>query len=581
MPFTFKLSNRLALMKASLAASAILTLACTSDLADPQLHRSSSTAVTIASDLAPLAASTVVASGYQDPNVPQNTLDGNLATRWSADGDGQWIRYDLGATLTIGSVTIAWYQGTSWQSAFELQVSLDGTTWSSVFTGRSSGQTLQPERYDFPAVPARYVRIVGHGQWNGTTLLSWWNSITEVAISASTTVPVSSAPVAAVTASGYQDPNVPQNTLDGNLATRWSADGDGQWIGYDLGSTLTIGSITIAWYQGTSWQSAFELQVSLDGTTWSPVFTGRSSGQTLQPERYDFPAVPARYVRIVGHGQWNSTTLSSWWNSITEVAISASTTAPVSSVPVAPVTASGYQDPNVPQNTLDGNLATRWSANGDGQWIRYDLGSTMTIGSITIAWYQGTAWQSAFELQVSLDGGTWSPVFTGRSSGQRLQPERYDFPAVPARYVRIVGHGQWNGITLLSWWNSITEVAVNASTTGTGTPAPVATVSVSPASLSIAVGQTMQLTATPRDAAGHALTGRTVTWKTSNGTVATVSAAGLVTGVSAGTATITASSEGVSGAATSTMTAPGSGGARRSLGRRTRSSSRTASRAGT
>ena len=241
MPFKFKLSNRLALMKASLAAGAILTLACTSDLTDPQLHRSSSTAVAIAADLAPLAVPTVVASAYQDPNVPQNTLDGNLATRWSANGDGQWIRYDLGSTMTIGSITIAWYQGTSWQSAFELHVSLDGATWSPVFTGRSSGRTLQPERYDFPAVPARYIRIVGHGQWNSTTLLSWWNSITEVAVYASTTAPVSSAPVAAVTASGYQDPNVPRNTLDGNLATRWSANGDGQWIRYDLGSTMTIG----------------------------------------------------------------------------------------------------------------------------------------------------------------------------------------------------------------------------------------------------------------------------------------------------------------------------------------------------
>jgi len=223
------------------------------------------------------------------------------------------------------------------------------------------------------------------------------------------------------------------------------------------------------------------------------------------------------------------------------------------------VVASAYQDPNVPQSTLDGNLATRWSANGDGQWIRYDLGSTMTIGSITIAWYQGTSWQSAFELHVSLDGATWSPVFTGRSSGRTLQPERYDFPAVPARYIRIVGHGQWNSTTLSSWWNSITAVAVYASTTGTGTPAPVATVSVSPASLSIAVGQTMQLTATPRDAAGHALKGRTVTWKTSNGAVATVSATGLVAGVNAGTATITATSEAVTGTATSTMIAPGSG----------------------
>src|SRR6266516_642689 len=434
MPFKFKLSKRLALMKASLAASAILTLACTSDLTDPQPYRSSLSPMAISPDLTALAANVVVASGYQDPNVPQNTLDNNVSTRWSAEGDGQWIQYDLGTTMAVSSVTIAWYQGTSWASAFEIRVSLDDTTWTPVFTGRSSGQTLQPERYDFPTLPGRYVRIVGHGQWSGTTQLGLWNSITEVAIYGSAAV-VDPVPVAVV-ASGYQDPNVPQNTLDNNLSTRWSANGDGQWIQYDLGTTMAVSSVTIAWYQGTSWASAFEIKVSLDDTTWTPVFTGRSSGQTLQPERYDFPTLPGRYVRIVGHGQWSGTTQLGLWNSITEVAIYGSAAAPVSSAPVAAVTASGYEDPNVPQNTLDNNVSTRWSANGDGQWMRYDLGTTRAVSRVPIAWYQGTSSASAFDIQVSLDGTTWTPVFPGRSNGQTLQPERYEFPTPPVRYVR-------------------------------------------------------------------------------------------------------------------------------------------------
>src|SRR6266571_1474128 len=476
MPFTFKLSKRLALMKTSLAASAVLTLACTSDLTDPQPHRNSLTPVAISADLTPLAATGVVASGYQDPNVPQNTLDNNLATRWSANGDGQWIRYDLGAVMAVGAVDIAWYQGTAWASAFEIQVSLDTLTWTPVFSGRSSGQTLQPERYDFSTVTGRYIQIVGHGQWSGTTLLSLWNSITEVAIYGSAAPTLSPVSVATVLASGYQDPNVPQNTLDNNLATRWSANGDGQWIRYDLGAVMAVGAVDIAWYQGTAWASAFEIQVSLDTLTWTPVFSGQSSGQTLQPERYDFSTVTGRYVRIVGHGQWSGTTLLSLWNSITEVAIYASPAAPVSSVPVAAVVASGYQDPNGPQNTLDNNLATRWSANGDGQWIRYDLGAVMAVGAVDIAWYQGTAWASAFEIQVSLDTLTWTPVFSGRSSGQTLQPERYDFSTVTGRYIQIVGHGQWSGTTLLSLWNSITEVAIYGSAAPTLSPVSVATV---------------------------------------------------------------------------------------------------------
>src|SRR3989454_8399483 len=170
MPFKFKLSKRLALIKAALAASVVLTLACESDLTDPQPPRNPLTQVITSADPPPPPVASVLASG-DDGNIPQNTLDNNLATRWSASGDGQWIRYDLGAVMAVGPVNIAWYRGTEWASAFDIEVSLDSLTWTRAFTGRSSGQTLQPERYDFPAVPGRYVRIVGHGQWSGTTEL--------------------------------------------------------------------------------------------------------------------------------------------------------------------------------------------------------------------------------------------------------------------------------------------------------------------------------------------------------------------------------------------------------------------------
>src|SRR3989442_6328724 len=68
------------------------------------------------------------------------------------------------------------------------------------------------------------------------------------------------------------------------------------------------------------------------------------------------------------------------------------------------------------------------------------------------------------------------------------------------------------------------------------------------------VGQTVQLTATPKDAAGNPLSGRVVAWVSSNTGVTTVSGSGLVRGVAAGTATITAASEGQSGSSAVTVT---------------------------
>jgi hypothetical protein len=83
---------------------------------------------------------------------------------------------------------------------------------------------------------------------------------------------------------------------------------------------------------------------------------------------------------------------------------------------------------------------------------------------------------------------------------------------------------------------------------------PVASVTVTPASASLTAGQTVQLAAVTKDSAGNVLTGRTVSWATSNSGVATVSAAGLVTGVVSGSAIVTATSESQSGTAALTVT---------------------------
>ncbi len=43
-----------------------------------------------------------VTASTHDGNVPANTVDNNLNTRWSAEGDNQWIAYDLGSARTVG-----------------------------------------------------------------------------------------------------------------------------------------------------------------------------------------------------------------------------------------------------------------------------------------------------------------------------------------------------------------------------------------------------------------------------------------------------------------------------------------------
>lgn len=78
---------------------------------------------------------------------------------------------------------------------------------------------------------------------------------------------------------------------------------------------------------------------------------------------------------------------------------------------------------------------------------------------------------------------------------------------------------------------------------------PVASVRVQPSTGALFVGQSLQLTAAAEDSAGKALSGRLVTWTSSDPTVVTVSSTGIVHALASGSATITAQSEGKSGTA--------------------------------
>jgi hypothetical protein len=89
----------------------------------------------------------------------------------------------------------------------------------------------------------------------------------------------------------------------------------------------------------------------------------------------------------------------------------------------------------------------------------------------------------------------------------------------------------------------------------------VASVGVTPASASVTAGQIVQFTATARDASGNALSGRGMTWSSSSDAVARVNVSGLVVGEAAGSAMITATSEGKSGTAVITVNAASAGGA--------------------
>ena len=116
------------------------------------------------------------------------------------------------------------------------------------------------------------------------------------------------------------------------------------------------------------------------------------------------------------------------------------------------------------------------------------------------------------------------------AAGAAVAGHAVTWAAAPSSVATI---GSTSGVLTAVGAGTANVTATIGSVTGTATvtvadppPAPVATVSVNPGSYTLTVGGTVQLSATTRDANGAVLTGRAITWSSSNNGYATVSASG-------------------------------------------------------
>ena len=119
--------------------------------------------------------------------------------------------------------------------------------------------------------------------------------------------------------------------------------------------------------------------------------------------------------------------------------------------------------------------------------------------------------------------------------------------------------GTVHGLAVGTATITATSGSAQAASVITVTPAPPPSpdsVAVTPAVATILVGDNVQLSAQVFDSTGTPIPGAAVTWSSANPGKATVSATGKVSGIAAGTATITATSGSVQGTAIITVTIP-------------------------
>jgi O-glycosyl hydrolase len=177
-----------------------------------------------------------------------------------------------------------------------------------------------------------------------------------------------------------------------------------------------------------------------------------------------------------------------------------------------------------------------WTANGE--WLEYT--TNVAAGNYSVIATVATP-SSGKQLVIKLDGVTLTTINIPNTGGygnfQNVTVTGVPFTGGTNKVLRfeIVG-GDFN----------IDKVEVKSVTT-----VPVTGVVMSPTSASVAVGAGTQLTATvsPSNA-----TNKNVSWVSSNTGVATVNSTGLVTGVAAGTATITVTTQNGTKTATAAIT---------------------------
>lgn len=180
-------------------------------------------------------------------------------------------------------------------------------------------------------------------------------------------------------------------------------------------------------------------------------------------------------------------------------------------------------------------------------------------GNVTVSAVPAAAVTISPDVGSVLQGGALQLTATARDAqGNALTGRTAAWSSSDESIATVSSTGRVVGIAEGPFTITATIDGVTGTGSYTVTRIPVGLLTVSPATATIAIGQTQPLTVslfaadktTPLPTAG-----RTVAWSSSNPAVVTVTASGVVSGVAAGLATITATTEGISGTATVSVTA--------------------------
>ena len=262
------------------------------------------------------------------------------------------------------------------------------------------------------------------------------------------------------TASSTENAGTPASAaVDGNTGTRWSsAASDPQWLQIDLGSAQTISQVSLNWE--AAYAKSFKIQTSADGTTWTDVYSttsGTGGSQTLAVNG------SGRYVRMDGTARATQYGYSLWEFQVYGSGSTGPSACGTDDAALSrPATASSTENAGTPASAaVDGDATTRWSsAFSDPQWLQVDLGASEPVCGVALTWE--AAYATAYKIQVSADGSTWTDVYSTTTSTGGTQ--NLDVTGT-GRYVRVYATAR-----ATQYGDSIFEFAVHLAAGATQPP---------------------------------------------------------------------------------------------------------------
>ncbi|MGI2295304.1 S-layer homology domain-containing protein [Paenibacillus sp. GXUN7292] len=323
--------------------------------------------------------------------VGEMVVDGNASTRWSGEKiDDQWLIIDLGKVQEVNEIVIDFH---AVSPDYEVFVSQDGTQYESIYkvTDGPEGTNIGITEITFDRQSVRYIKYQQYKQWLHSDGVRYFgSSIRELEV---------------YNKYANEAPSVPSKEL---LEIRLNEAKGYQAVQYTEESyALLQDSIQKAEYV---FVHADAEQAEIDEAIQSLV-EAIDQLKTKRAESNENLALgkPVTYSGVEG-GK----------------------------------TGANWKYPQFAgEKTVDGDLATRWSADkADDQWLIVDLGAGVEVSVIKLSFH---AISPDYEVFVSPDGNQYESVYkvTNGRAGAISEIKEIIFNRQPVRYIKYQQYKQW------------------------------------------------------------------------------------------------------------------------------------------